>query len=98
MKRKNFKNTILSIEYLFKIGQLLSNELGRRKIKELLQLANKNQIRLGKIKHCICKKCFTFLTPKINCKAQIEKSECGLRIVTTCDNCNTTTFKVKRNV
>lgn len=85
------------MEYLLKLAQALPGRLGRKKVEDLLQIANKYQVRLGKVKQVICKHCHTLLTPKVSSEAKLEKRACGLGISVKCSNCTSSTFTVRRN-
>ncbi len=95
MKNKNAKHVQLTMEYQLKMAYLLPEDLQKRKIKEMLQLANKYQIRVGKIKRIICKKCFSILIPKINSETLLEKRDCGFGITIKCNSCQNNNFLAK---
>ncbi|ELA41281.1 uncharacterized protein VICG_01654 [Vittaforma corneae ATCC 50505] len=96
MRQKNTKHIQTSLEYLLKLAQILPNHLGRKKAKDLMQICRKYQIRLGKVKQIICKKCYTVLTPKISSESKLEKRECGFGMSVQCNSCSSSTFTVKR--
>jgi RNase P subunit RPR2 len=55
------------------------------KIKKMVAIANKHQMRLSRsIKHTLCLKCKTVLIPCVTCRSRLVRRECGLCLVTEC--------------
>jgi len=96
MKPKSPKHILATMEYMLWLAQRLPPFLGRRKAAALVRVANRHQIRMKKIKQMICRKCHSFLTPKVSCVAEVVKRGCGTGIEVKCNNCHDTTFTVRR--
>ncbi len=95
MKQKGNSNLNLNLQFLFEILNKLPKGLSIRKSKEFLALSKKQQIRLGKTKRLLCKKCKILLIPKINSEMAMEKREEGFGLKIKCLNCSFTRFLIK---
>lgn len=62
-------------------------ELARSKAKELIQLANKKQVGLGKLKQFICKKCSSVLIPGRVSENKMVRTKQGYGLLIRCTNC-----------
>lgn len=96
MKAKS--NTIphLTLNFLSKIAIKLPKDLSVRKSEEMLQMAKKYQIRLGRTKRIMCDNCHLILIPKVNSQMIMEKNERGFGLNVKCLNCETSKFIVKK--
>lgn len=98
MKPRNIRHVQISLEYLLRLSQSLPPCLARRKSKEMLQIANKYQIKMQKVSRILCETCSSVLIPRVTCEAKLEKRECGFGLAVACNNCKAATFTVKRGV
>ncbi|KAI5149522.1 hypothetical protein ENBRE01_0956 [Enteropsectra breve] len=98
MKAKNIKTISTHINYLYRIAvETPYRSLAKKKCMSLKALAEKNQLKLKEMKKTICKSCFSILIPKLTCKTQMVKKECGFGFENICTDCNNTTFTVYRS-
>lgn len=57
----------------------------RAKIRRMIAVANKHQIRLAReIKRTLCLKCHRMLIPGISCESMVVRRLCGLCLVSVC--------------
>lgn len=96
MAKRNNTNAQKTLEYLFEIAQRIPGDLGKRKCKEFIEVAQRHQIRLGMFKRIICKRCYTILTPKVASDTYLEKRENGFGVLIKCKNCYKEYFTVNR--
>lgn len=105
-ERSNIKQKLVApspalthMEYISKLLLLAPwPHLARRKAKELIELANKRQVGLGKFKHLICKYCFTVLLPGQTAESVFIKRICGQGLLVKCLYCNNERFTVIRGL
>lgn len=97
MKRKNTKNTLTHLKYLYELAlKLPYKSLAHSKCADFLDLSNKMQCRLGKAKQTLCLKCKLVLVPKVNCSTEFVRRENGFGLWKKCMNCGGSSFIVKR--
>jgi RNase P subunit RPR2 len=89
----------IHLHYLFDIATKFNYEnLCKSKCKIFMGYSNKIQYPLRTLKRIICKKCKTFLIPKLNCTAQFIKKQNGFGFETKCNKCNERRIVVKRGI
>lgn len=83
-KSKNTKNIQIHLDYLLELAFLGIQS----KAKEMFELANKKQIRLGKVKRLFCKKCYTVLIPKKTAESAVMNQNGIISLESKCLVCN----------
>ena len=96
MKPKSNSLPHTTLNFLFKIAPKIPKHLSIGISKEILGLAKKHQVRLGKTKRNMCSKCSLVLVPKITCEAVMKKEKQGFGLNLTCLGCGNSKFILKR--
>jgi len=86
------------LNYLYEMAlDLPYDRLRRRKIKEMVELSQKHQITLGRIKRTFCKKCYLPLIPGDTATCEFKRKENGFGFSIVCRDCKEERFIVIRS-
>lgn len=82
--------------YMVALRTVDTPSIHRNKIKKMVAMSNKHQIRLARgIKRTLCMECFGVMIPGISCTSRIVRRGHGLCVVAVCRCSNEKTVVMK---